>query len=211
MKDLRIQRRGFSMLMLIFFISIFSAPAFAQEEIAMPDNNLKYMDLGIKQMEREDYRSADKSFKIVLESVKVLPPDICYYFGVNSYHLKKFKQSINWLNKYIELKGTTGQFFESCTEYLKLAEDGYRNKPVVTGGDQNKEPDVEIEDFSGLPTIDCGPTGKVLCPVCSGQTVIIRKGPIGDEYLTCPYCDVHGKLTCEEYNLLIKGELAQKR
>jgi hypothetical protein len=58
--------------------------------------------------------------------------------------------------------------------------------------------------------IDCGPSGKVICPVCKGTTVIIKKGYINDEYKTCQFCDKHGNLTCDEYNSLIRGELKPK-
>jgi tetratricopeptide (TPR) repeat protein len=168
-------------------------------------DNLKYLDLGIKQFESANYEEADESFREVLGSVKVLPAEICYYFGANSYYLGKFKQSINWLNKYLELKGTSGQYFEECTQFLKLAQDKY-----LASTSPNKEsvydPGREI-DYTVMPEIDCGPSGKVLCPVCKGQTVIIKRSALGLTYRNCPYCDTHGNLSCEEYNLLLQGKL----
>ena len=153
-----------------------------------------------------DYESADKSFRIVLESVKVLPAEICYYFGANSYYLKRYKQSINWLNKYIELKGTAGQYFEVCSKILKLAEQEY----LQTNTNQEPSDNLAKEEskkLSGLSEIDCDSGVRIICPVCMGKTVIIKKGLFGNEYRTCPYCDDHGTLSCEEYNLLLKGEL----
>ena len=55
--------------------------------------------------------------------------------------------------------------------------------------------------------IDCGPAGKVTCPVCRGDHVVVKRGAFGDEYKTCQYCDEHGWLTCQEYNRLLRGEL----
>ncbi len=169
-------------------------------------DNLKYLDLGIKQFENANYEEADESFRDVLGSVKVLPAEICYYFGANSYYLGKFKQSINWLIKYIELKGTSGQYFDESTQYLKMAQDKY-----LASTSPNKEtvydPGREI-DYTVMPEIDCGPSGKVICPVCKGQTVIIKRSALGAlSYRDCPYCDTHGNLTCEEYNLLLQGRL----
>ncbi|MCU0357243.1 MAG: hypothetical protein MUE95_06665, partial [Cyclobacteriaceae bacterium] len=58
--------------------------------------------------------------------------------------------------------------------------------------------------------IDCGPSGKVICPVCKGNTVIVSRGAFGNVYKSCPYCDQHGLLTCDEYNSLLRGELKPK-
>jgi len=179
----------------------------SKAQVASPEelDNLKYLDLGVKQFENANYEEADESFREVLGSVKVLPAEICYYFGANSFYLGKFKQSINWLNKYIELKGTTGQFFDECTQYLKMAQDKY-----LASTSPNKEsvydPGREI-DYTVMPEIDCGPSGKVICPVCKGQTVIIKRSALGLTYRDCPYCDSHGNLSCEEYNLLLQGKL----
>lgn len=169
---------------------------------------LKYLDLGIRQFEGGNYEDADESFRHVLESVKVLPAEICYYFGANSYHLGKYKQSINWLNKYIELKGTSGQYFDLSTEYLKKAQDQY------LGDSQSKnevayEPRQQI-DYTVMPEVDCGPSGKVICPVCKGQTVIISRSAMSLVYRSCQYCDQHGNLSCDQYNLLLKGQLKPK-
>ena len=167
---------------------------------------MKYMDLGIKQFEAGDYESADKSFRIVLESVKVLPAEICYYFGANSYYLKRYKQSINWLNKYIELKGTSGQYFDACSEILKKSEAAYLEANNQQKAQKTQEQE-KSDNLDGLSAVPCEPGVRVVCPVCMGKTVIIKRGVFGKEYQTCPYCDDHGTLSCEEYNLLLKGEL----
>lgn len=190
----------------LFFMSV--SKTFAQYEEYDNAQKLKYLDLGIKQYENGMYEEADQSFRQVLESVKVLPAEICFYFGVNSFYLENYKQSINWINKYIALKGTSGQYFEESTRYLKKAEEKYLNASVV------EEPEVyepgEKVDYTVMPKIDCGPTGKVVCPVCKGQTVIIKKSAMSLSYRACPYCDDHGNLTCDNYNLLLIGELKPK-
>jgi len=189
-------------------IPIFSSVAFAQSEEYERGQNLKYLDLGIKQYENGKYTEADESFRQVLESVKVLPAEICFYFGANSFYLEKYKQSINWLNKYIALKGTSGQFFEECTRYLEKAEENY----LLTSSDNENEiydPGDSV-DYTVMPKIDCGPSGKIICPVCKGQTVIIKRSAMSLSYRSCPYCDNHGNLSCDDYNLLLQGELKPK-
>ncbi len=198
-------------LILFFALFIFSVTVVRaqQEDIDYQRmHDLQYLDLGVKQFENEQYEEADKSFRQVLESVKVLPAEICYYFGANSYHLGKYKQSINWLNKYIELKGTSGRYFEQCTQYLEKAENHYRQLSANKGpGEQEVYNPKQDIDYTVMPKVDCGPSGMVICPVCKGQTVIIQRTNLGTIYRTCPWCDEHGKLTCDEYNLLLMGEL----
>ena len=192
------------LVVLIFVSSIVNAQ---QPDMEVLDN-LKYFDLGIKQFENAEYEEADESFRDVLSSVKVLPAEICYYFGANSFYLGKFKQSINWLNKYIELKGTSGQFFDECSEYLKMAQDKYLASNAQTE-ETVYDPGVVV-DYTVMPEIDCGPSGKVICPVCKGQTVIIKRSALGLTYRNCPYCDTHGNLSCEDYNLLLQGRLKSR-
>ncbi|MCK5101912.1 MAG: hypothetical protein KAR17_03825 [Cyclobacteriaceae bacterium] len=196
---------------LVLLLALSLAPVsstFAQYEEYERGQKLKYLDLGVKQYENGKFEEADQSFRQVLESVKVLPAEICFYFGANSFYLEKYKQSINWLNKYIALKGTSGQYFEECTRYLEKAEEKYLLASAATENEVY-DPGEEV-DYTVMPEIDCGPAGKVVCPVCKGQTVIIKKSAMSLDYRTCPYCDDHGNLSCDDYNLLLQGELKPK-
>jgi len=195
---------GFWGLFMLIFLGL-SNTIFAQGDEYERGQQMKYLDLGIRQFESGNYEAADETFRQVLESVKVLPAEICYYFGANSYHLEKYKQSINWLNKYIELKGTSGQFFDECTKYLEQSREKYL-AVNDTQEEESFEPDQQV-DYTVMPTIDCGATGKVVCPICKGQTVIITRSAMSLDYRTCPYCDKHGNLSCENYNLLLQGKL----
>lgn len=206
---MKIRNLHLCVLILLFLQSLVPvSAAFAQYEEYERGQKLKYLDLGIKQYESGKFEEADQSFRQVLESVKVLPAEICFYFGANSFYLEKYKQSINWLNKYIALKGTSGQYFEECTRYLEKAEENYLQAST------EKENEVydpgEKVDYTVMPKVDCGPSGKVVCPVCKGQTVIIKRSAMSLDYRTCPYCDNHGNLSCDEYNLLLQGELRPK-
>jgi len=191
----------------LFFIGM-ATKSLAQAEEYERGQQLKYLDLGIRQFESGNYESADESFRQVLDNVKVLPAEICYFFGANSYYLGKYKQSINWLNKYLELKGTSGRYFDDCSTYLEKSRKEYQGTNVVEN-EETFEPDQQI-DYTVMPMVDCGPSGKVVCPVCKGQTVIIKRSVMGLSYRTCPYCDDHGNLSCENYNLLLQGKLQPK-
>ena len=164
---------------------------------------MRALDQGVELMEDEQYEEANEKFKQVLNSSKVVPTELCFYFGKNSFYLGKYQQSIDWLNKYIELKGTKGIHYGECVDYLDKANEAY----IVLRGEERKQAEIIL---STSYDIDCGPSGKVVCPVCKGRGVIISRGTFGDSYKSCPYSDEHGYLTCEEYNLLLKGQLPPK-
>lgn len=165
---------------------------------------LRQLDSGVYYMDHEQYALADQKFRYVLQNVRSVPSDLTFFFGKNSFFLAQYKQSIDWLNKYIQLKGTTGQYYDEAIRWLKDAEEAYLEEKTASTG---RTQDILSNNYD----IDCGPAGKVTCPVCQGNHVIIRKGPFGDSYKTCPYCNEHGILTCAEYNKLLRGELRPKR
>lgn len=164
---------------------------------------MQVLDSAVSLINEGKYALADKKLLYVLSNVKSVPSDLTFYFGKNSYYLEKYKQSIDWLNKYIQLKGTSGQFYAETLAILKKSEEGILKSRA-------KEAVKAEQVLSTSYDIDCGPSGKVICPVCKGTTVVIKKGYINDQYQTCQYCDKHGNLTCEEYNSLIRGELKPK-
>lgn len=164
---------------------------------------LAQMDSGVYLMDNGEYLEAEKKFKYVLDNIRGVPSDLTFYFGKNSFYLKKYKQSIDWLNKYIQLKGTNGQYSDEAGEIKKKAEQAFVAEKST---DAQKVGEILSVNYD----IDCGPSGKITCPVCKGDHVVIKKGPFGDEYKTCPYCNTHGILTCEEYNKLLRGELTPR-
>ncbi len=170
-----------------------------QEEQRKHAMTLRELDSGVYFMDHGEHVRADEKFRYVLQNIRSVPSDLTFYFGKNSHQLGLHKQSIDWLNKYIQLRGTTGQFYQEATKLLAKAEAEYlREKDEAS----QRTKDLLSNNFD----IDCGPTGKVTCPVCQGSHVIVRKGPFGDSYKTCSYCNEHGILTCEEYNKLLRGE-----
>lgn len=164
---------------------------------------MQVLDSAVTHIDNGEYEKADVKLLYVLNNVKSVPSDLTFFFGKNSYYLTKYKQSIDWLNKYIQLKGTSGQYYAETLSILKKSEEGLLKEKA-------KEAAKAEQVMSTSYDIDCGPSGKVVCPVCKGTTVIIKKGYIKDQYQTCQFCDKHGNLTCEEYNSLIRGELKPK-
>lgn len=147
-----------------------------------------------------EYLQADEKFRFLLKSMRSVSSDLVFYFGKNSYLTGKYKQSVDWLNKYVQLKGTSGQYSKEAVEWLQKAEADLLKE-------RQSQSQMAATVLSRDYEIDCGPTGKVTCPVCKGSTVIVKKGYMNDTYRTCPYCHKMGYLECNDYNLLLKGQL----
>ncbi len=171
-----------------------------QAEVSKNTAVMHQLDSAIYLSDNERYVEANERFLYVMRNLRSIPSDLTYYFGKNSFHLKKYRQSVDWLNKYIQLKGTSGQYSNDAVEWLKKAE-------AKLLEEKNTEVLNAKEILSRDYDIDCGPSGKVTCPICMGKTVIVKKGYFGESYKTCPYCSKHGFLTCEEYNKLVRGQL----
>jgi tetratricopeptide (TPR) repeat protein len=156
---------------------------------------------GVRLMDAGEYIEADRKFKMALRNLDILPADICFYFGKNSYFLDQYKQSINWLNKYIELKGTKGQFFEECVEFLDRAEMAY-----TLEAEKNSE--KVMNELTRSNEFDCQGHTHFKCPICAGEGVLLKPGKMNDIlYQTCPYCNGEGFITCDQYKLYLRGEL----
>ncbi|MFY0654415.1 MAG: hypothetical protein JXQ96_20430 [Cyclobacteriaceae bacterium] len=186
----------------IFLFVLFLASTLCYAQKVTNPKAVTSMDKGYEAMLDGKYEEADELLQYAMKNIGKLPSQLAYYFGRNSYHLQKYKQSINWLNKYMELKGTTGRFFDETVKYLELANKEYllvRNKEI--------EDTEEILETSSR--IDC-PGDQVLCPLCKGTGVVITKGTFDLKYETCVYSGIEGKLTCDEYNLFLQGKLKPK-
>ncbi len=186
------------MIISVFFISLMQPEVCKAQDV--PGKYDKIIQEGVNMLDTGNYTGADAKFKSVLRNMDVLPSDICYFFGKNSFFLGQYKQSINWLNKYIELKGTTGQYFEDCKEYLTKAQKAYELETEA-----NKE--TVKKELSKENNFNCDGKTYMRCPVCFGEGVIIKPGKLGTIYETCPVCKGEGKITCDEYKKYLRGEL----
>ena len=74
---------------LFFFILLISNLSNAQELRLIEDLILE-----------KKYEDADKLLKEDILEENKISSEITFLFGKNSYFLKKYNQSINWLNKY---------------------------------------------------------------------------------------------------------------
>lgn len=187
----------------LFLPTLFFLVSLASNAQGLPESGLhRRMDLAVDLMEQGHYEEADGHFMYVIRHLTTLPANLAYYFGKNSHHLSKYKQSINWLNKYIQLKGTEGRYYDDALRYLERSEEKYLSAQQASQA--GLEASLEPEEF------DCGGMDKMLCPVCKGQGVIVKQGAFDRLYQTCPYSSGEAYLTCEEYNQFMQGRLKPK-
>lgn len=188
--------------LIIIFLAGFAQIGWAQpsqQDIAFN----RQIDKAVELMEVGKYDSADTHLRYVIQNMKVLPTNISFYFGKNSLYLNRYKQSINWLSKYIELTGTSGRFFDEAKTLLDQAENNYREE-------RQKEIEAMVLELRQEKEVPCNGNELVICPVCRGLGIVIKEKNFGKEYWPCPFSPDTGRLSCSDYNLLIEGKLKPK-
>ncbi|MFA0962835.1 hypothetical protein AB9P05_13615 [Roseivirga sp. BDSF3-8] len=164
---------------------------------------LTKMDKAIALTDAGKYTEANGYFLEAMDQLEVLPPELCYHFGRNSYYLKKYSQSLSWLYKYLELKGSQGRYSTEAGKFIEKAESGLR---------QEKEGLVKVSTLTEPSTEEysvaapCEKGQQVKCPVCHGEGVVITQGVFENTYRTCPYGD-DGAMACETFMLFRDGRL----
>jgi len=148
---------------------------------------------------KKNYNKADSILKKNILSNNKVSSEIAFLFGKNSFFLKKYKQSINWLNKYLELKGESGIHSDESIKFLELS-----NAKNLLESEKDIE-NVYVKLFS-YNYIKCKNNRKI-CPICEGSSVMILETEVSKIYKTCPFSDNKGFLTCDEYNMFLRGEL----
>ena len=150
----------------------------------------------------QKYLLADSILKEKILNNNRVSSELTFLFGKNSFFLEKYEQSINWLNKYLELKGESGIFSDESIKFLELS----NSKNLIENSKNIENVYVELYSYN---YIDCQNNRKV-CPICKGTSVMIIETDVSKIYKTCPFSDNKGFLTCDEYNLFLRGKLKPK-
>ena len=150
----------------------------------------------------QKYLLADSILKEKILNNNRVSSELTFLFGKNSFFLEKYEQSINWLNKYLELKGESGIFSDESIKFLELS----NSKNLIENSRNIENVYVELYSYN---YIDCQNNRKV-CPICKGTSVMIIETDVSKIYKTCPFSDNKGFLTCDEYNLFLRGKLKPK-
>ena len=70
---------------------------------------------------QKKYLKADSILKEKIKNSDKVSSDLTFLFGNNSFFLNTYKQSINWLNKYLELRGQAGKYSDETIKFLELS------------------------------------------------------------------------------------------
>jgi hypothetical protein len=70
-------------------------------------------------MELREYETANSIFKDLIDSGLPLAAEMPYFFAETLFELKQYDNSANFLNKYLELAGFTGDHYKGAQELQK--------------------------------------------------------------------------------------------
>ena len=85
-------------ILLLFFLFHINNSIYSQENIEKSQTD-KIIKTAENYIIKENYSSADSLLKNIILNSKLVPSEITFLFGKNSFFINKYKQSINWLNK----------------------------------------------------------------------------------------------------------------
>lgn len=153
-------------------------------------------------MERSDFQTANSIFRNLIDSALPLPEEMPYYFAETLFQLQQYNNSQNFVNKYLEITGFTGQNYEAAVrlkEKLKgpvaqiLAcnlcdRQGYRYENC-TSCQGNKQ----LEQVCSY----CKGKGIVGCSRC-GASGMLKKVNVFNlvDFYECERCSGKGRLIC---------------
>lgn len=162
------------------------------------------IDEAVVLMKDSSYSQANEKFLEAVNIGGILPDDFCYHFGVNLYHTNYRPKSIAFLEKYIDLRGEEGQYYSSAIYYLNLLQP--TETEIIkdtTGGDTTK---LRLTYKNPADDVDpCEGHTEIICPICQGTGVVVKKNSFGDSYRSCEFSDPNGVMDCEHYKLYLKG------
>ncbi|MCE7057520.1 molecular chaperone DnaJ [Algoriphagus sp. AGSA1] len=190
----------------LYLICLILTVALGQVSLAQIGPNLGHTDRWMKAakaaIERTDYKTANSIFRNMIDSGQPLPEEMPYFFAETLFQLEQYDNSSNFLNKYLELNGFTGEYYKAAQELQQRLESplreildcqlcdrrGYRFKTCFTcHGDRQLEQDCHY----------CKGKGVVGCSRCSGSGMITKVNIFKIvEYYECDRCHGKGRLTC---------------
>jgi DnaJ-class molecular chaperone len=193
----------YTFFLLLSLQGFFAIGAQGQVNLGQTD---RWMKGALAAMERSDYQTANSIFRNLIDSGLPLPEEMPYYFSETLFQLGQYDNSQNFVNKYLELTGFTGQNYESATrlkEKLKapLAQilacercdrRGYRyeNCTACLGKKQTEQ-----------ACSYCKAKGVVGCSRC-GASGMIKKVNVFNlvDFYECERCAGKGRLACPTCN-----------
>ena len=197
--------------MRIFFIvslslslsgKIWAQPNEFPEKVVYDQEVIDLMNLAKAQMKASDYTDANKTFRKALASGKILPTDLSYLFAETLYVIHQYQNSQNFVDKYLDLAGQGGNYYEKAVElkallnkeFEKIKDCSYCN---LSGYRYIPCDNCHAEGTTTEECYNCKGSGITVCPKCLGQGVYITFNSFsGKQYHACDICDGKGYIEC---------------
>lgn len=179
---------------LIFNVACLSLHGYTQVE--------ELMEKGKKLVQTHEYEEANLVFKKIMTIDQEIPSEFCFYFATSLYHTGQFRNSRSFIDKYYDLAGREGKLAGEIAK-LEILVDGELAKiDACELCDENGQRLVECYQCKGEgeilePCPLCKAKGNIICDICSGNGVLVRKSILNtNEYQTCPKCQGSGIIPC---------------
>lgn len=172
------------------------------EKIVYDQEVIDLMNKAKSQMKAGDYKDANKTFRKALATQKILPTDLSYLFAETLYVIHQYQNSLNFVDKYIELAGQGGNYYDKAIELKDLLNkefekiknceycnlSGYRYIPCDN---------CHAKGTTTEKCYNCKGSGITVCPKCLGQGVYITFNSFsGKQYHSCDICEGKGYVEC---------------
>ncbi len=170
-------------------------PQFDPEVVALVDK-------AKAQMEAGDYEGANRTFRKALATKQVLPTSMSYFFAKTLYVIHQNQNAKNFVEKYLQLAGRSGDYYEEAITLKKLIDDQFEAIKNCEYCNLSGYRYVVCDNCNGLGVTvetcyNCNGNGYVTCPKCLGKGVLITTTPFGELlYTSCDLCDSKGYIVC---------------
>ncbi len=189
---------------IIKFLSllIMCIPLCASSQMSTDYQVLQRTEEAKKLMEGEHFGLAYTSFRKILNSGKVLPTNLSYYFAETLYHIGQYQNSKNFTDKYLKITGKGGDYYQEATELSKLLSSEFDKISSCLWCDVSGYRLITCTHCHGVKSVveSCHicTTGITNCKKCEGEGVLIVTDVFDDKkYQTCDKCHGEGYHTCE--------------
>ena len=143
-------------------------------------------------IDKKNFEAANESFKKILKLKTTVPDELAYFYGYTLVNLNKYTLGKQFLKKYIDLRGDTGQFYHYATDLMNLAD----CKEVGSYFIEETCTECHGEGKLLVRCRTCSGRGNEICTLCGGIGVIKKRDNFGETFSTCQKCAGKGDYEC---------------
>jgi len=177
---------------LIFLIITAVFQRLTANEAVIEPSVQSMFEIGKQQVQKGEYEDATNTFLSLLTPKKLMPDELAFYFGKSLYHKGNNKRvSIDFLKKYLSLRGDTAKHYDETIAMLKAMGEYKEDKAKDTRTTAQKQLDK------------CRENSYTVCPICHGKNTLTSPTAFGSSFRECNYCDKRGLMPCENYSKYI--------